>query len=107
MRSGYEFCKNAPLNLLAKVHHCYRMVIAEFPDANPNFLSYYVAEVTEEGSVMVIASHNTTYSNLYISDVVSEFEVLIEHWLEGCCLLLISVYTGCSERKDTQNPAQT
>jgi len=62
--------------------HDQRMVIAEFPDANPNFLSYYVAEVTEEGSVMVIASHNTTYSNLYISDVVSESEVKFSLSLE-------------------------
>ena len=39
-------------------------------------LTCYILQVTEEGSIMVVASHNATYSNLYVSDIVSEHQVI-------------------------------
>ena len=52
------------------------MSVAQFPENNLSFLSYYVADVSEDGSIMLISSHNTTHSNLYVSDIVSEHEVI-------------------------------
>ena len=53
------------------------MSVAQFPEVEElDFLSYHVVEVTEEGTIMLIASHNNTHSNLYISDVVAEHQVL-------------------------------
>ena len=51
------------------------MSVAQFPENNLSFLSYYVADVSEDGSIMLISSHNTTHSNLYVSDIVSEHKV--------------------------------
>ena len=48
--------------------------MAEFPNNLPR-RGYHVADVTAEGMVMLIVNHNVTYSNLYISDIVSEHEV--------------------------------
>jgi hypothetical protein len=56
--------------------------VAEFPNSLPR-RGYHVADVTAEGMVMIIVNHNVTYSNLYISDIVSEHEVSLCHTLES------------------------
>jgi hypothetical protein len=55
--------------------YIFRFIVAEFPQADLPCRGYHVADVTPEGMVMVIVNHNVTYSNLYISDIVSEHEV--------------------------------
>ena len=54
------------------------MSVAQFPESNLSFKSYYIADVSEDGAIMVISGHNTTHSNLYISDLVSEHEVSLK-----------------------------
>ena len=49
--------------------------MAEFPSGELPRRGYHVADVTPEGLVMVVVNHNVTHSNLYISDIVSEYEV--------------------------------
>ena len=54
-----------------------RFVIADFP-AGQSFLDFHVAEVTPDDGLLVIANHAGNLSSLYISDVVSEYEVTKE-----------------------------
>ena len=68
--------RNAEEKLLYVGRHDQRMSVAQFPENNLSYLSYYVADVSEDGSIMLISSHNTTHSNLYVSDIVSEHEVI-------------------------------
>ena len=76
------------------------MSVAQFPENNLSFLSYYVADVSEDGSIMLISSHNTTHSNLYVSDIVSEHEVItsifkqIIRCSELGTLVLISIFVS-------------
>jgi hypothetical protein len=75
--------RNKGQKLLYVGRHDQRMSIAEFPESNLSFLSYYVADVTEDGAIMLISTHNTTHSNLYVSDIVSEHEVQFSLSLVG------------------------
>ena len=52
-----------------------RFVVAEFSGGTDSRENFHVAEVTEEGGVIVVASHSANNFNLYISDVVSPYEV--------------------------------
>ena len=54
--------------------------IAEFPANAGNIENYYVADVTQEGELMVVGSHGANPSNLYMSDVVSPYEVEITRY---------------------------
>ena len=49
-------------------------MIADFP-AGQSFLDFHVAEVTPDDGLLVIVNHAGNLSSLYISDVVSEYEV--------------------------------
>ena len=49
-------------------------MIADFP-AGQNFLDFHVAEVTPDDGLLVIVNHAGNLSSLYISDVVSEYQV--------------------------------
>ena len=50
-------------------------VVAESSGGADSLENFHVAEMTEEGGVIVVASHSANHSNLYISDVVSPYEV--------------------------------
>ena len=54
-----------------------RFVIADFP-AGQSFRDFHVAEVTPDDGLLVIVNHAGNLSSLYISDVVSEYEVIKE-----------------------------
>ena len=54
-----------------------RFVIADFP-AGQSFRDFHVAEVTPDDGLLVIVNHAGNLSSLYISDVVSEYEVIRE-----------------------------
>ena len=51
-----------------------RFVVAEFPEGQ-SLLDFHVAEVTSDDGLLVIVNHAGNLSSLYISDVVSEYEV--------------------------------
>jgi len=59
-----------------------RFVAAEFPDINKANIHYDVVDVTEDDGVMVIVNHNDTYSNLYVSEKITEHEVTFTLSLE-------------------------
>ena len=52
-------------------------MIADFP-AGQSFRDFHVAEVTPDDGLLVIVNHAGNLSSLYISDVVSEYEVTKE-----------------------------
>ena len=68
-----------------------RFVDAEFPEGQ-SLLDFHVAEVTSDDGLLVIVNHAGNLSSLYISDVVSEYEVgkrllilalIVINWLVG------------------------
>ena len=62
-----------PLNITS--HSSFvRFVVAEFPGGQ-SLLDFHVAEVTSDDGLLVIVNHAGNLSSLYISDVVSEYEV--------------------------------
>ena len=50
-----------------------RFVVAEFSGGADSLEIFHIAEVTEDGVVIVVASHSANHSNLYISDIVSPY----------------------------------
>ena len=52
-----------------------QFVQAEFQPAGLDLLDFHVADVSEDGQVMVIVNHAGNLSNLYISDGVDQYEV--------------------------------
>ena len=49
-------------------------MVAEFPEGQ-SLLDFHVAEVTSDDGLLVIVNHAGNLSSLYISDIVSEYEV--------------------------------
>jgi hypothetical protein len=70
--------------------------VAEFPKAELPRRGYHVADVTPEGMVMIIVNHNVTYSNLYVSDIVSEHEVSSGKLLYVSCEVCFPILVGVS-----------
>ena len=78
-RPGERF--NFPITGIFSFSFPLRFVIAEFPDGQ-SFLDYHVAEVTPDDGLLVIVNHAGNLSSLYISDVVSEYEVSNNIWVD-------------------------
>ena len=72
-RPGERFFSLHPFNNTS--HSSFvRFVVAEFPEGQ-SLLDFHVAEVTSDDGLLVIVNHAGNLSSLYISDVVSEYEV--------------------------------
>ena len=50
-----------------------RLVVAEFPPTQARLLDFHVAEVTEDGGLLVIVNHASNLSSLYIRCQSSSF----------------------------------
>ena len=66
-----------------------RFVVAEFPEGQ-SLLDFHVAEVTSDDGLLVIVNHAGNLSSLYISDVVSEYEVGKTSYTSPYCYQLTS-----------------
>ena len=72
-RPGERFFSFHPFNNTS--HSSFvRFVVAEFPEGQ-SLLDFHVAEVTSDDGLLVIVNHAGNLSSLYISDIVSEYEV--------------------------------